>query len=58
MTEVLDEGPIIEQDVVRVNHTHAVDGLARLGADVVLSRSVLWHCQNRIIVHHNQTIVF
>ena len=61
VTEVLDEGPIIEPDVVRVSHTHAVDGLARLGADVeraVLSRAVLWHCQDRIVVHHNQTIVF
>ncbi len=61
VTEVLDEGPIIEQDVVRVNHTHTVDDLTRLGADVeraVLSRAVLWHCQDRIIVHDNQTIVF
>ena len=61
VTEVLDEGPIIEQDVVRVNHTHTVDDLVRVGADVeraVLSRAVLWHCQDRIIVHDNQTIVF
>lgn len=61
VTEVLDEGPIIEQDVVRVDHTHTVDDLVRLGADVeraVLSRAVLWHCQDRIIVHDNQTIVF
>lgn len=61
VTEVLDEGPIIEQDVVRVNHTHTVEDLVRLGADVeraVLSRAVQWHCQDRIIVHDNQTIVF
>jgi formyltetrahydrofolate deformylase len=61
VTEVLDEGPIIEQDVVRVNHTHTVDDLTRLGADVeraVLSRAVHWHCQDRIIVHDNQTVVF
>lgn len=61
VTEVLDEGPIIEQDVVRVDHTHTVDDLVRVGADVeraVLSRAVLWHCQDRVIVHHNQTIVF
>ena len=61
VTEVLDEGPIIEQDVVRVNHTHTVEDLVRLGADVeraVLSRAVHWHCQDRIIVHDNQTIVF
>ncbi|RZI08246.1 formyltetrahydrofolate deformylase, partial [Staphylococcus aureus] len=61
VTEVLDEGPIIEQDVVRVDPTHTVDDLVRVGADVeraVLSRAVLWHCQDRVIVHHNQTIVF
>jgi formyltetrahydrofolate deformylase len=61
VTEVLDEGPIIEQDVVRVRHTDTVDDLVRVGADVeraVLSRAVLWHCQDRVIVHDNQTIVF
>ncbi|MFV0496295.1 formyltetrahydrofolate deformylase [Mycobacterium sp.] len=61
VTEVLDEGPIIEQDVVRVSHTHTVDDLVRVGADVeraVLSRAVLWHCQDRVILHDNQTIVF
>lgn len=61
VTEDLDEGPIIEQDVVRVDHRHSVDDLARLGADVeraVLSRAVLWHCEDRIIRYGNQTIVF
>ncbi|CAM4397991.1 Formyltetrahydrofolate deformylase [Mycobacterium basiliense] len=61
VTEVLDEGPIIEQDVVRVDHNDTVEDLVRVGADVeraVLSRAVLWHCQDRVIVHHNQTIVF
>jgi formyltetrahydrofolate deformylase len=61
VTETLDDGPIIEQDVVRVDHRHGVSDLARLGADVeraVLSRAVLWHCQDRIIQHGNQTIVF
>jgi formyltetrahydrofolate deformylase len=61
VTEVLDEGPIIEQDVVRVDHNHTVEDLVRVGADVeraVLSRAVLWHCQDRVIVHDNQTIVF
>ncbi|MDZ4265677.1 MAG: formyltetrahydrofolate deformylase [Mycobacterium sp.] len=60
-TDTLDEGPIIEQDVVRVNHRHDVGDLIRLGADVeraVLSRAVLWHCEDRIIRHGNQTIVF
>ncbi|MGB3351572.1 MAG: formyltetrahydrofolate deformylase [Mycobacterium sp.] len=61
VTETLDEGPIIEQDVVRVNHRHDVGDLKRLGADVeraVLSRAVQWHCEDRIIRHGNQTIVF
>lgn len=61
VTEALDEGPIIEQDVVRVDHTHTVDDLVRVGADVeraVLSRAVHWHCEDRVIVHDNQTIVF
>ena len=61
VTETLDEGPIIEQDVVRVDHRHGVDDLVRLGADVeraVLSRAVLWHCQDRVITYDNQTIVF
>ncbi len=60
VTEELDEGPIIEQDVVRVDHRHTVEDLRRLGADVervVLSRAVLWHCEDRIVQHGNQTIV-
>ena len=61
VTEHLDDGPIIEQDVVRVDHRHGVGDLVRLGADVeraVLSRAVLWHCEDRVIRHENQTIVF
>jgi formyltetrahydrofolate deformylase len=61
VTEQLDEGPIIEQDVVRIDHRDGVADLKRLGADVeraVLSRAVLWHCQDRIIRDGNQTIVF
>ncbi|MGH3678218.1 MAG: formyltetrahydrofolate deformylase [Mycobacterium sp.] len=61
VTEELDDGPIIEQDVVRVDHRHTVQDLIRLGADVerlVLSRAVLWHCQDRIVRHGNQTVVF
>jgi formyltetrahydrofolate deformylase len=61
VTEKLDDGPIIEQDVVRVDHRHGVSDLTRLGADVeraVLSRAVLWHCEDRIIRYGNQTIVF
>jgi formyltetrahydrofolate deformylase len=61
VTEDLDEGPIIEQDVVRVSHAHTVADLRRRGADVerdVLSRAVLWHSEDRVIRHENHTIVF
>lgn len=61
VTEDLDEGPIIEQDTVRVSHKDSVQELTRRGADVerqVLARAVLWHSQNRVIRDGNQTIVF
>ena len=61
VTEDLDEGPIIEQDVVRVDHRHDVADLVRLGADVeraVLSRAVQWHCEDRVVRYGNQTVVF
>jgi len=60
VTADLDEGPIIEQDVVRVTHVDTATDLQRRGADVeraVLSRAVTWHAQNRIVRHGNQTIV-
>ncbi len=60
VTEDLDEGPIIEQDVVRVDHRHSVEDLVRLGADVerlTLSHAVRWHCEDRVIRHGNQTVV-
>ncbi|MDJ0418504.1 formyltetrahydrofolate deformylase [Rhodococcus opacus] len=61
VTEDLDEGPIIEQDVVRVSHRASTQDLVRLGADVeraVLSRAVQWHCEDRVARHGNTTIVF
>lgn len=61
VTEDLDEGPIIEQDVVRVSHVHSAAELQRRGADVerqVLSRAVAWHCEDRVIRDGNQTVVF
>ncbi|MFD9325432.1 formyltetrahydrofolate deformylase [Streptomyces sp. NPDC060065] len=61
VTEDLDEGPIIEQDVVRVTHAQTAADLQRRGADVeraVLSRAVEWHSQDRVIRHGNHTIVF
>ncbi|RIH90041.1 Formyltetrahydrofolate deformylase [Meiothermus luteus] len=61
VTEELDQGPIIEQDVVRVSHRHDVADLVRLGRDLertVLARAVQWHLEDRIIVHGNKTVVF
>lgn len=61
VTEDLDEGPIIEQDVVRATHADSVAELTRRGADVeraVLSRAVLWHAEDRIIRNGKHTIVF
>jgi formyltetrahydrofolate deformylase len=60
-TEDLDEGPIIEQDVVRVSHRDTVDELRRRGADIertVLSRAVTWHCQDRVLLDGLTAIVF
>ena len=61
VTEDLDEGPIIEQDVIRVSHADEVAQLTRYGADVersVLSRAVKWHCEDRVLRNGNTTIVF
>jgi len=60
-TADLDEGPIIEQDVVRVSHRESAADLTRAGADVervVLARAVKWHCEDRVLVHGNTTVVF
>jgi formyltetrahydrofolate deformylase len=61
VTEELDAGPIIEQDVIRVSHRDDVDSLRRSGADIeriVLSRAVQWHCADRVIRHERTTVVF
>ena len=61
VTEVLDDGPIIEQDVVRVSHRDTVEDLIRKGRDlekVVLSRAVRAHVENRVLVYGNKTVVF
>jgi formyltetrahydrofolate deformylase len=61
VTASLDEGPIIEQDVVRVSHRDTVDDMVHKGRDlekVVLSRAVRWHLENRILVYQNKTVVF
>jgi len=57
----LDEGPIIEQDVVRCSHRDSVGDLVRKGRDlekVVLARAVRWHLDDRILVYDNKTVVF
>ncbi|MGC3999176.1 MAG: formyltetrahydrofolate deformylase [Anaeromyxobacter sp.] len=61
VTPELDAGPIIEQDVGRVSHRDAVEDLKALGRDLerrVLARAVRWHCEDRVIVHGNKTVVF
>ncbi|MFC4075327.1 formyltetrahydrofolate deformylase [Salinithrix halophila] len=61
VTEDLDEGPIIEQDVERVDHRCRVEDLKRIGRDVerlVLARAVQWHLNDEVLVHGNKTIVF
>jgi formyltetrahydrofolate deformylase len=61
VTEDLDAGPIIEQDVGRVSHRDSVEDMKALGRDLerrVLARAVRWHVEERIIVHENKTVVF
>lgn len=61
VTDNLDEGPIIEQDVIRVSHRLNKDDMVRLGRDVekgVLARALLNHLEDRVIVHGNKTVVF
>ncbi|PDO09293.1 MAG: formyltetrahydrofolate deformylase [Candidatus Reconcilbacillus cellulovorans] len=61
VTEELDAGPIIEQDVQRVSHRDSVEDLKRIGRTierVVLARAVSWHVEDRIIVFENKTVVF
>jgi formyltetrahydrofolate deformylase len=61
VSDSLDEGPIIEQDVVRVSHRDTVEDMLCKGRDlekVVLSRAVRWHLENRILVYKNKTVVF
>jgi formyltetrahydrofolate deformylase len=61
VTSQLDAGPIIEQDVARVSHRHDVEDLRSMGRDLerrVLARAVRWHCEDRVIVQGNKTVVF
>lgn len=61
VTADLDAGPIIEQDVIRVDHADSVADLVRQGRDIeklVLARGVRWHLEDRVLVHGNKTVVF
>ncbi|MCL5042310.1 MAG: formyltetrahydrofolate deformylase [Gammaproteobacteria bacterium] len=61
VTEELDAGPIIEQDVARISHRQNIEDLVRLGKDVekmVLSRGLRYHLEDRVLVHDNKTVVF
>ena len=61
VTPDLDEGPIIEQDVIRVNHTLSPQRLAEAGRDVeaqVLARAVTWHVEHRVLLNGDRTVVF
>ena len=61
VTQVLDDGPIIEQDVVRIHHRDTIGELIQKGRDiekVVLSRAVRWHVESRVLLYGNKTVVF
>lgn len=61
VTDTLDAGPIIEQDVLRVSHRHSVQDLVRFGRDIekiVLARAIWSHIQRKVIVHGGRTVVF
>jgi formyltetrahydrofolate deformylase len=61
VTADLDEGPIIDQDVIRVGHQHTTEDLVRMGRDlerIVLARAVWMHLQRKVIVHEGRTVIF
>lgn len=61
VTEDLDAGPIIDQDVIRITHRDMPKDMVRLGRDVektVLSRGLRWHLEDKVLVHGNKTVVF
>ncbi len=61
VTPDLDEGPIIEQEVIRIDHTYDPRALATVGRDaeaLALSRAVRWHCERRVLLNGNSTVVF
>ena len=61
VTADLDQGPIIEQDVIRIDHSDAVEDMVRYGKDIektVLARGLRYHLEDRVLVHGNKTVVF
>lgn len=61
VTSALDEGPIIEQEVARVDHTHSADELVAVGRDIecaALARAVAWHVEHRVMLNGRTTVVF
>jgi formyltetrahydrofolate deformylase len=61
VTELLDEGPIIEQDIDRISHRDQVEDLIQKGRDLersVLAKAVRWHIENRILLYANKTVIF
>jgi formyltetrahydrofolate deformylase len=61
VTEMLDDGPIIEQDVTRISHRDQVEDLIMKGRDlerIVLSRALMWHLEHRILCYGNKTVIF
>jgi len=61
VTEELDAGPIIEQDVIRVSHKDTIEDFIKKGQDLeklVLARAVKWHLENKILVYNNKTVIF
>jgi len=61
VTEELDEGPIIDQDVIRIDHSDSIPDLVRYGRDIektVLARGLRYHLEDRVLTHGNRTVVF
>jgi formyltetrahydrofolate deformylase len=61
VTEELDQGPIIEQDVIRIDHSDSVEDMVRYGKDIektVLARGLRYHLEDRVLVHGSKTVVF
>jgi formyltetrahydrofolate deformylase len=61
VTQDLDEGPILDQDVIRISHSDTIEDMVRLGKDAektVLARGVRLHLEDRVIIHENKTVVF